>query len=331
MSNVSAVTNHFPTANEGFITTLGSTILSGAATVPLTSVSGLTNGTVFVGIIEPGQANEQTFTGTVDTSGVQITGVKWTRGSNVDHTAGVTIVDYVSGTGNNMFTKGISVEHNQDGTHGTMTADNLTVDGTLTQTGVASFTTHIDVNDSSTAIRDSSDNELLKFAKTASAVNELTITNAATGAGPTLSATGGDTNIDANVATKGTGVFRVNGNPFDSGVATAHSATLTGFSGTPTQNNKYTRIGKWVALYIDIVGTSNATSFTLTLPFAAKAADRQGGFTVSDNGVAQTLPGLIVLGAASSTATVYKTHDTASTWTNVNSKAIRGMLLYEAN
>lgn len=116
MSNVSTVTNHFPTANEGFITTLGSTISSGAVTVPLTSVSGLTNGTIFVGIIEPKQANQQTFTGTVDTAGVQITGVKWTRGTNVDHTAGVTIVDYVSGTGQNMMTKGLLVSHDQDGT-----------------------------------------------------------------------------------------------------------------------------------------------------------------------------------------------------------------------
>lgn len=115
--NVSSVVNHFPTANKGFITTLGSTISSGAVTVPLTSVSGLTNGTIFVGIIEPGQANEQEFTGTVDTAGVQITGVKWTDGTNVDHTAGVTIVDYVSATGQNMQTKGLLVEHNQDGTH----------------------------------------------------------------------------------------------------------------------------------------------------------------------------------------------------------------------
>jgi microcystin-dependent protein len=115
-SNVSAVTSHFPTANEGFTTTLSSTILSGATTVPLNSTSGLTNGTVFVGIIEPGQAKEQTFTGIVDTGGAQITGVKWTRGTNADHTAGVTIVDYVSGTGNNMFTKGLLVSHDQDGT-----------------------------------------------------------------------------------------------------------------------------------------------------------------------------------------------------------------------
>lgn len=114
--NVSSVVNHFSTANKGFITTLGSTISAGATTIPLTSVSGLTNGTVFVGLIEPGLANEQEFTGTVDTAGVQITGVKWTDGTNVDHTAGVTIVDYVAATDWNMNTKGLLVAHDQDGT-----------------------------------------------------------------------------------------------------------------------------------------------------------------------------------------------------------------------
>ena len=47
--------------------------------------------------------------------------------------------------------------------------------------------------------------ELLKFSETASAVNEFTIANAATSNGPTLSATGGDTNIDINITPKGTG------------------------------------------------------------------------------------------------------------------------------
>lgn len=116
MSDVTSVINHWPTANEGFITTLSGSILSGAATVALTSVSGLTNGTIFVGIIEPGGTKEQTFTGVVDTGGSQITGVIWTRGSNADHSAGVTIVDYVAGTYINMLTKGLKVSHNQDGT-----------------------------------------------------------------------------------------------------------------------------------------------------------------------------------------------------------------------
>lgn len=62
------------------------------------------------------------------------------------------------------------------------------------------------------SITDDSQNEYLKFAKTASAVNELTITNAATGGNasassstaPTLSATG-ETNVDLSLLPAGTG------------------------------------------------------------------------------------------------------------------------------
>jgi len=47
--------------------------------------------------------------------------------------------------------------------------------------------------------------ELLSFVETPSAVNELTITNAATGNAPALTATGGDTDIDVTLDGKGTG------------------------------------------------------------------------------------------------------------------------------
>jgi len=56
-----------------------------------------------------------------------------------------------------------------------------------------------------TGINDVAGNELVKVTATASAINELTIANAASGAGPTLSSTGGDSNIDINVTPKGTG------------------------------------------------------------------------------------------------------------------------------
>ena len=46
--------------------------------------------------------------------------------------------------------------------------------------------------------------ELLKFSETGSAVNEFTIANAAAGAGPTLSSTGTETNVDINITPKGT-------------------------------------------------------------------------------------------------------------------------------
>jgi len=51
--------------------------------------------------------------------------------------------------------------------------------------------------------------ELLKFSETGSAVNELTITNAATGNPPALSATGGDANINLKLAGKGTGGLEI--------------------------------------------------------------------------------------------------------------------------
>jgi hypothetical protein len=60
-----------------------------------------------------------------------------------------------------------------------------------------------------TGVNDTNGNELLKVTATASAVNELTLANAATGNGPTLSSTGDDTNIDINITPKGTGEVNV--------------------------------------------------------------------------------------------------------------------------
>lgn len=50
--------------------------------------------------------------------------------------------------------------------------------------------------------------ELLKFEETASAVNEITIKNAATGSAPEVKATGDDTNIDVKLTPKGTGIVK---------------------------------------------------------------------------------------------------------------------------
>jgi len=54
-------------------------------------------------------------------------------------------------------------------------------------------------------IRDENDNEQLVFQTTSSAVNQLEITNAATGGDPKLAAAGGDSNIDLAIAPKGSG------------------------------------------------------------------------------------------------------------------------------
>ena len=65
--------------------------------------------------------------------------------------------------------------------------------------------------DNGNSINDENDNEQIKFATTASAVNEMTATNAATGNAPELSATGGDTNVDLNITPKGIGRVILNG------------------------------------------------------------------------------------------------------------------------
>lgn len=54
-----------------------------------------------------------------------------------------------------------------------------------------------------TSINDASGNEVIKTPATASAVNEITVTNSATGVAPSISATGGDSAIDLNLRGKG--------------------------------------------------------------------------------------------------------------------------------
>ena len=62
-----------------------------------------------------------------------------------------------------------------------------------------------------TGLFDTNGNESIVFTATSSAINEITVTNAAASGDPAISATGGDTNIDLNLVAKGTGVVQSNG------------------------------------------------------------------------------------------------------------------------
>ena len=78
-----------------------------------------------------------------------------------------------------------------------------------------------------TSILDTNGLQLALVTATGSAVNEFTIANAAAGAGPTLSATGDDTNIPINITPKGTGDIFIN--PVSSGsLAIKGNATNAG-------------------------------------------------------------------------------------------------------
>ena len=84
----------------------------------------------------------------------------------------------------------------------TLPAGDVTLTGTETLTNKTLTSPKI-----GTSILDTNGNELALLTATSSAVNEFTIANAGTGAGPTLSSTG-ETNVDININPKGTGVLK---------------------------------------------------------------------------------------------------------------------------
>jgi len=97
--------------------------------------------------------------------------------------------------------------------------------------------------------------ELLKFVETASAVNELTVTNAATTGAPALSATGDDTNIALNLIPKGTSRVQAAG------------VTVPTISSTDTLTNKTLT----APIIATIVNTGTVTLPTATDTLVARA------------------------------------------------------------
>jgi len=97
----------------------------------------------------------------------------------------------------------LSVQYNNAGAFGGITGTSAT-GSSLTFTSAVLIATSPKIL---TSIFDNNSNEVIGLGSVGSAVNEITITNAATGAGPIISVTGGDTNANLNVTAKGTGVI----------------------------------------------------------------------------------------------------------------------------
>ena len=223
-------------------------IAGGAQTTALTVADGALTGTAQARMIE--------FTGSITgnqivTIPLDVENFYFLRNS----TSGSYTVQfkYVSGSGDT-FTfaatnKGDAVlfATANDGTNPdiyTLPAGDVTLNGTQTLTNKTLTSPKI-----GTSILDTNGNELLTLTATSSAVNELTYANAATGNKPTLTASGGDTNIGVSIQPKGSGTITIDALTFPAADGSSGQVLQTNGSGVLSFSTPVTT-GKAIAMAI---------------------------------------------------------------------------------
>ena len=194
------------------------------------------------------------------------------------------VFKYATGTGTSATVANgktvIAYAKADDGTNPNISTISLAsdlVDDTTPQLGGDLDTNSFNIAfDDAHGINDENGNEQIIFQTTSSAVNQFDITNAATGNAPSISATGGDSNIDVAIIPKGTGETKIG--------TGAENASLT-YSGAHD-------------LILDTNGGTNSGNITIT-----DAAN--GNITATPNGTGEvvvggnTNPGTLVLNCES--------------------------------
>jgi hypothetical protein len=132
-----------------------------------------------------------------------------------------------------------------------------------------------------TSILDTNGNELFLLTATASAVNELTYANAATGNKPTFTATGDDTDIGVSIQPKGAGTVTIDALTFPAADGTADQVLTTNGSGVLSFVDN-TGGTDWQAVktttYTAVAGEgvfadTTSSAWTLTLPATPTIGD----------------------------------------------------------
>lgn len=125
-----ANTDKFKKAKRRFSTTVDvSGFAQGATTLNLTTTTGLDTDTAITLVVDPGLATEEVITGVVSGSDV-INCVRGKEGTTDQaHTAGAVVTMYFTETHWDDLIDGVLVEHNQNGTHGAITATSVSVGG----------------------------------------------------------------------------------------------------------------------------------------------------------------------------------------------------------
>ena len=146
---------------------------------------------------------------------------------------------YVSGSGSSVTfsatDKGdkLVVAKGDDGTNPNIVEISLATAGTVTETGTQTLTNKTLTSPKiGTSILDTNGNELFLLTATSSAVNQLTYANAATGNKPSLTASGGDTNIGVSIQPKGSGTVTIDALTFPAADGSNGQILQTDGSGT---------------------------------------------------------------------------------------------------
>ena len=262
------------------------------------------NGTNKVTLIGPASTADVTLTLPAETGTVLSTGT--TANTLITGQTSITSGDVASGSDE------LLISDASASTFKRVTVDNLISSaGGLTSVAADSspqLGANLDTNsfniliDDAHFIADENGNEQIIFQTTSSAVNQIDVTNAASGNGPSISATGGDTNVDLLLLPKGSGTVNLDTNvevsdglielktgtgnvakiKFYCESGNAHAQTL--------QASPHSAGSSAVVVLPEASGNLIGTGDTGTLPLAA--IDIDGG---TDIGAALTTSDLIIV------------------------------------
>lgn len=109
------------------------------------------------------------------------------------------------------------------------------------------------------------------------------------------------------------------------------TSTVVGYSSFTTELIYYKKVGNMMWVWFGLVGTSNATTVSFTLPFTStNTLSSRVACTGTDNGTVLTTPALAILSANSSTVNVFKDFSSA-VWTSTGTKSVVGEFFYHTN
>jgi hypothetical protein len=152
---------------------------------------------------------------------------------------------------------------------------------------------------------------------------------------------GGAVDYSALITLKSSGVLQISGDQIVTdanvplGAWTDWSPTITGFSSDPADGvYTYTKVGKTCTLCIrqPTSGTSNATTFTISLPFTAATRTNMvwsAPGRVVNSGSVQATPGILLIASGGTVVNVYKDYAAAAFTASGNKNLASATIVYE--